>query len=302
MQSNKLKLIFILILAVLLFSCSKEVKEQKPVEAKVETSVKTELPPQETQAKEEKTEKEKEVVAEDSNKEAEKEGLKYLSDEKHYMAKGSLLFYNLNINDTYEQALAKLKEFGVNGLYPTAMMPKSLQEMGCKAYIPDDKTLEERAKLNYDHPKSFETSKLIEDIKILKSGKAVDLPIYDYTMHTRSKETMRVYPKPVIIVEGILILEDARLRELMDLKVYVDTDADERLIRRILRDTKERGRSLESILTQYQNTVKPMHEEFIEPSKKHADIIIPRGGENTPAIEMLVQHLKTFLDKDEKDK
>ena len=141
MKKDKSKLIFILILAVLLFSCSKEVKEQKPVEGKVETSVKTELPPQETQAKEEKTEKEKEVVAEDSNKEAEKEGLKYLSDEKHYMAKGSLLFYNLNINDTYEQALAKLKEFGVNGLYSTAMMPKSLQEMGCKAYIPDYKTL-----------------------------------------------------------------------------------------------------------------------------------------------------------------
>ena len=164
----------------------------------------------------------------------------------------------------------------------------------------DDKTLEERAKLNYDHPKSFETSKLIEDIKILKSGKAVDLPIYDYTMHTRSKETLRVYPKPVIIIECILILEDPKLRELMDLKVYVDADADERLIRRILRDTKKRGRSLESILTQYQNTVKPMHEEFIEPSKKHADIIIPRGGENTPAIQMLVQHLKTFLDKNEK--
>lgn len=145
MQSNKLKLIFILMLAAFLFSCSKEVKEpveeKKSVEAKIETSVKTELPPQETQAKEEKTEKEKEVVAEDSDKETEKEGLKYLSDEKHYMAKGSLLFYNLNINDTYEQALAKLKEFGVNGLYPTAMMPKSLQEMGCKAYIPDYKTL-----------------------------------------------------------------------------------------------------------------------------------------------------------------
>ena len=141
MKKDKLKLIFILILAVLLFSCSKEIKEQKSEETKVETSVKTELPPQETQAKEEKTEKEKEVVAEDSDKETEKEGLKYLSDEKHYMAKGSLLFYNLNINDTYEQALAKLKEFGVNGLYPTAMMPKSLQEMGCKAYIPDYKTL-----------------------------------------------------------------------------------------------------------------------------------------------------------------
>ena len=168
----------------------------------------------------------------------------------------------------------------------------------------DDKTLEERAKLNYDHPKSFETSKLIEDIKILKSGKAVDLPIYDYTMHTRSKETLRAILtkrfSSKLIIEGILILEDPKLRELMDLKVYVDADADERLIRRILRDTKKRGRSLESILTQYQNTVKPMHEEFIEPSKKHADIIIPRGGENTPAIQMLVQHLKTFLDKNEK--
>ncbi|EMB24329.1 hypothetical protein HMPREF9724_01133, partial [Treponema denticola SP37] len=137
MKKDKLKLIFILILAVLLFSCSKEVKEQKPVEGKVETSVKTELPPQETQAKEEKAET-KEVINETPAKKAEKEGLRYLSDEKHYMAKGSLLFYNLNINDTYEQALAKLKEFGVNGLYPTAMMPKSLQEMGCKAYIPDD--------------------------------------------------------------------------------------------------------------------------------------------------------------------
>ena len=163
MKKDKSKLIFILILAVLLFSCSKEVKEQKPVEGKVETSVKTELPPQETQAKEEKTEKEKEVVAEDSNKEAEKEGLKYLSDEKHYMAKGSLLFYNLNINDTYEQALAKLKEFGVNGLYPTAMMPKSLQEMGCKAYIPDYKTLGKDA--SNDFYIIFKDDKIIRFIK-----------------------------------------------------------------------------------------------------------------------------------------
>ena len=162
-KKDKLKLIFILILAVLLFSCSKEVKEQKPVEGKVETSVKTELPPQETQAKEEKTEKEKEVVAEDSDKETEKEGLKYLSDEKHYMAKGSLLFYNLNINDTYEQALAKLKEFGVNGLYPTAMMPKSLQEMGCKAYIPDYKTLGKDA--SNDFYIIFKDDKIIRFIK-----------------------------------------------------------------------------------------------------------------------------------------
>ena len=174
MKKDKLKLIFILMLAVLLFSCSKEAKEQKPVEAKVETSVKTELPPQETQAKEEKTEKEKEVVAEDSNKEAEKEGLKYLSDEKHYMAKGSLLFYNLNINDTYEQALAKLKEFGVNGLYSTAMMPKSLQEMGCKAYIPDDKTLEEDA--SNDFYIIFKDDKIIRFIKFF----AYDIGFYKF--------------------------------------------------------------------------------------------------------------------------
>ena len=178
MQSNKLKLIFILILAVLLFSCSKEVKEpeeeKKSVEAKIETSVKTELPPQETQAKEEKTEKEKEVVAEDSDKETEKEGLKYLSDEKHYMAKGSLLFYNLNINDTYEQALAKLKEFGVNGLYSTAMMPKSLQEMGCKAYIPDDKTLEEDA--SNDFYIIFKDDKIIRFIKFF----AYDIGFYKF--------------------------------------------------------------------------------------------------------------------------
>lgn len=150
-----------------LFSCSKEVKEpaeeQKPEETKVESSAKTEFSPQETQAKEEKTEKEKEVVAEDSDKETEKEGLKYLSDEKHYMAKGSLLFYNLNINDTYEQALAKLKDFGVNGLYPTAMMPKSLQEMGCKAYIPDYKTLGKDA--SNDFYIIFKDDKIIRFIK-----------------------------------------------------------------------------------------------------------------------------------------
>lgn len=166
----------------------------------------------------------------------------------------------------------------------------------------DDKTMEERVKLNYDHPKSFETKRLIDDVKKLINKEAVDIPIYDFTMHTRKKETLRVYPKPVIIVEGILILEDSELRDLMDIKVYVDTDADERLIRRILRDTKERGRSVESVLAQYTGTVKPMHEEFVEPSKKHADIIIPRGGENTPAITILVEHLKTLLNNNEKNK
>lgn len=159
----------------------------------------------------------------------------------------------------------------------------------------DHLSMEERVKLNYDHPKSFETDKLIEDLKSLKEGKTVDLPIYDFTIHTRKKDTLRVYPRPVIIVEGILILENKELRELMDIKVYVDTDADERLIRRLLRDTKERGRSVDSVLTQYIETVKPMHEEFVEPSKKHADIIIPRGAENKPAMNILIQHLKTLL-------
>ena len=189
MQSNKLKLIFILILAFLLFSCSKEIKEpveeKKSVEAKIETSVKTELPPQETQAKEEKTEKEKEVVAEDSDKEAEKEGLKYLSDEKHYMAKGSLLFYNLNINDTYEQALAKLKEFGVNGLYPTAMMPKSLQEMGCKAYIPDYKTLGKDS--SNDFYIIFKDDKIIRFIKFF----AYNLGFYKFYL----PDVEYIYPR-----------------------------------------------------------------------------------------------------------
>ena len=184
-KKDKLKFIFILILAFLLFSCSKEIKEQKPEETKVETSVKTELPPQETQAKEEKTEKEKEVVAEDSNKEAEKEGLKYLSDEKHYMAKGSLLFYNLNINDTYEQALAKLKEFGVNGLYPTAMMPKSLQEMGCKAYIPDYKTLGKDA--SNDFYIIFKDDKIIRFIKFF----AYDMGFYKFYL----PDLEYIYPK-----------------------------------------------------------------------------------------------------------
>ncbi len=162
-------------------------------------------------------------------------------------------------------------------------------------YSHDDKPMEEKVKLNYDHPQSFETEKLVEDLKQLKSKKPAELPIYDFTNYTRKKETLSVFPKPVIIVEGILILEDKTLRDLIDIKVFVDTDADERLIRRLLRDTKERGRTVESVLKQYCQTVKPMHEEFIEPSKKYADIIIPRGGENTAAINILVEHLNTLL-------
>ena len=160
----------------------------------------------------------------------------------------------------------------------------------------DDKTMEERVKLNYDHPSSFDTYKMIEDVKKLKEGEIIYRPVYDYTQHTRAKEVVEVHPKKVIILEGILILEDTRLRDLMDIKVFVDTDADERLMRRILRDTQERGRTVESVLNQYVTTVKPMHEQFVEPSKKYADIIIPRGGENKIGIHILQEHLKLMLD------
>ena len=122
------------------------------------------------------------------------------------------------------------------------------------------------------------------------------MPVYDFTIHNRSKETITVEPKQVLIIEGILVLENKELRDLMDLKVYVDTDADERLMRRIMRDMSERARSIDSILTQYGNTVKPMHEEFVEPSKKYADVIIPRGGENTAGIRMLQEYLKQMLE------
>lgn len=159
----------------------------------------------------------------------------------------------------------------------------------------DDKTMEERVKLNYDHPSSFDTDKMIEDVKKLKAGEVIYRPVYDYTQHTRAEEVVEVQPKKVIILEGILILEDPRLRDLMDIKVFVDTDADERLMRRILRDTQERGRTVESVLNQYVTTVKPMHEQFVEPSKKYADIIIPRGGENTTGIHILQEHLKLIL-------
>lgn len=159
----------------------------------------------------------------------------------------------------------------------------------------DDLSYEDRSKLNYDHPASFDTDLMIEDVKKLKAGQEIDMPVYDYTVHNRSDETIHVIPKKVIILEGILILESQALRDLMDIKVFVDTDADERLMRRIIRDMSERARSIESILTQYRDTVKPMHEQFVEPSKKYADIIIPRGGENTTGISILQEHLNLMM-------
>lgn len=159
----------------------------------------------------------------------------------------------------------------------------------------DEMPFEERCNLNYDHPDSFETERMAEDVRKLIKGYSIEMPVYDYTNHNRSNQTVTVEPKQVILIEGILVLENRELRDLMDIKIYVDTDADERLMRRIQRDMVERGRSIESIINQYSKTVKPMHEEFVEPSKKYADIIIPRGGENTPGIDMLTTYLTKML-------
>ncbi|MCI7789737.1 MAG: uridine kinase [Lachnospiraceae bacterium] len=159
----------------------------------------------------------------------------------------------------------------------------------------DDMPFEERCKLNYDHPDSFESDRMAEDVRKLIKGYSIEMPVYDYCVHNRSKETITIEPKQVILMEGILVLENRELRDLMDVKIFVDADADERLMRRIRRDMSERGRSIESILEQYSQTVKPMHEEFVEPSKKYADIIIPRGGENAPGIDMLTTYLTKML-------
>ncbi len=165
----------------------------------------------------------------------------------------------------------------------------------------NDLTYDERSRLNYDHPSSFDTELLIEDVKKLKRGEEIDIPVYDYAIHNRSDQTVHVVPKPVILLEGILILENKDLRDLMDVKVFVDTDADERLMRRIRRDTIERARSVDSVLTQYANTVKPIHEQFIEPSKKYADLIIPRGGENLTGINIFTEHLQAMLNMEMKE-
>ena len=159
----------------------------------------------------------------------------------------------------------------------------------------DDLTMEERASLNYDHPQSFETDLLIDHVKKIINNEEINIQTYDFTIHTRSSDTLKKVPKPIVIVEGILVLENEELRNLMDMKVFVDCDGDVRLKRRITRDVVERDRTIESILTQYMETVKPMHELFVEPSKKFADLIVPKGGKNKVAIEVLINHLATKL-------
>lgn len=157
-------------------------------------------------------------------------------------------------------------------------------------------SFEERLKTNYDHPFAFDTDLLIKHVEDLIDFKAIDKPVYDYAKHTRSDQIIHQEPKEVIIIEGILILDDPRLRELMDIKVYVDTDDDIRIIRRIKRDIEERGRTLDSVIEQYLNVVKPMHNQFVEPTKRYADIVIPEGGRNQVAIDLMTTKIHSIID------
>jgi len=158
-----------------------------------------------------------------------------------------------------------------------------------------DLSLEERSRLNYDHPEAFDRQLFLEHLAALKNGLPVECPVYDYTVHNRSDKTVKVAPAPVVIVEGILILQDPDLCDLLDIKLFVDTDADVRILRRILRDVRERGRTLESVVDQYLTTVKPMHELFVEPSRKQADLIVPEGGHNQVALDMILQRIRAHL-------
>ncbi len=160
----------------------------------------------------------------------------------------------------------------------------------------DHLPMEERVKINYDEPAALETELMVTHLQALRSGFAVDCPVYDFSQHNRSDETIRVIPQKVIIVEGILIFENEDLRNLMDIRIFVDTDADIRLCRRIKRDVNKRGRSLESVITQYQTTVKPMHDKYVEPSKKYADLVIPEGGKNAIALDMILGRIQRHLD------
>ena len=160
----------------------------------------------------------------------------------------------------------------------------------------DEMPFEERCKLNYDEPAALETDLMAIHLDALRHGQAIDCPVYDFAQHNRSNDTVRIEPKPVIIVEGILIFENKPLRDLMDIKIFVDTDADIRLCRRIRRDVRERGRTLESVIEQYQTTVKPMHEKYVEPSKRYAHLVVPEGGKNAVALEMIEGRIRRHLE------
>lgn len=163
----------------------------------------------------------------------------------------------------------------------------------------DDIPFHQREKLNYDHPDALETDLLVEHIRQLKAGQAIDCPVYDFSKHNRSDDTVRIHPQRVIVVEGILIFQSKALRELMDLRIFVDAEADVRLCRRIQRDVSQRGRTVDSVLTQYEDTVRPMHLKFVEPTKKYASFILPNGGKDKAVQNMLINHITKFLDETE---
>ncbi len=162
-------------------------------------------------------------------------------------------------------------------------------------YRYQDRPFEDRCKQNYDHPDAFETDLMVHQLRELKEGKPIRCPVYSYSEHQRTGETQLVLPSKVVIVEGILIFQDPALREMLDIKIFVETDADVRILRRALRDVRDRGRTLESVITQYLTTVKPMHEQFVEPSRKYADIIVLEGGHNLVALDMIMQRIASHI-------
>jgi len=194
---------------------------------------------------------------------------------------------------------------GGTGSGKTTVSRQILERVGSRhiAYLAHDSyyrdlsglTMEERGRVNYDHPDSLDTHLLIDHIRLLKSGQPAQIPVFDFTQHLRLEETILVRPQPIILVEGILIFSEKELRNLLDIKIFVDTDADIRFIRRLKRDIEERGRSAESVITQYLTTVRPMHLKFVEPSKRYADVIIPEGGYNWVAIDMIADRIRSML-------
>ena len=198
---------------------------------------------------------------------------------------------------------------GGTGSGKTTVAHRILEQVGAEhiAYIPHDAyykdlshlTIEERAKVNFDHPNSLDSELLTEQLKVLKNGQAIQIPQYDFTTHTRADEKKEIIPAPIIMVEGILIFSEPDLRELFDVRLYIDTAADIRLIRRLKRDVQDRGRTFQAVINQYLRTVRPMHLEFVEPSKRYADVIIPEGGFNRVAIEMVAARIRGLLEEDE---
>ena len=193
---------------------------------------------------------------------------------------------------------------GGTGSGKTTLMRNLVAQLGDQATVishdsyykrHDDLTYEQRCRLNYDEPSAFDTSLMVYHLEQLRRGRAIDCPVYDFTIHNRTDATVHVEPKKVIIVEGILIFENQPLRDLMDIRIFVDTDADVRLCRRIKRDVTKRDRSLESVLMQYLQTVKPMHELYVEPSKRYADIVVPEGGKNVVALDMITGRIQRHL-------